>query len=197
MATRRRLGGIASSRLLAGAVLAIALTSCGSAESPRGANEDRAAGEVTSDVPPWRAQVKAAWTSEDMSRALPFERIELERSPCFGTCPAYTLTLWTNGEARYIGGSHAPRAGHFTGKVDLYKLGKLCELLEEAGFFSFDRKYASSWTCLPTTWLRVWRSIDEDPVVVEDYGGAGPVELWGLHTVIDEIASDMQWEDVK
>src|SRR5262245_27898915 len=38
----------------------------------------------------------------------PFDRIELERTECFGTCPAYTVTLWRDGQATYSGRAHAP-----------------------------------------------------------------------------------------
>jgi hypothetical protein len=60
----------------------------------------------------------------------------MQRTPCFGTCPSYTLIILEDGTAYYEGGRFAPREGSYTGKVSAETMEKLWELAETADFFS-------------------------------------------------------------
>ncbi len=48
--------------------------------------------------------------------------IAMQKTPCGGTCPAYTVRFTADGRARYSGGSFAPRQGRFSGLVDFAPL---------------------------------------------------------------------------
>lgn len=78
----------------------------------------------------------------------------MQRTPCFGTCPSYTLTILENGTATYSGGRFAPREGNYVGKVDAETMEKLWALAEEAGFFGMQDTYDSKVTDLPSTIIR-------------------------------------------
>jgi len=131
---------------------------------------------------------------EEALERLPFERIELERTPCFGACPAYKVTLHRDGSATYEGGAHAPREGDFRGSVDPFDYGRLCHLIESLGFVDLEREYSvGAITDLPTVYVRVW-SESAGSVSVREYGASGPVTLWAIQMAIDAVTMRIRWE---
>ena len=79
----------------------------------------------------------------------------MERTPCFGKCPAYTVTIKADGSARYTGRSNAPREGEFTGTVDRATMQALFDRASSIGFFSYQDKYDSQVTDIPSTIIRL------------------------------------------
>jgi len=131
---------------------------------------------------------------EQALQALPFERIELERTACFGFCPIYTVTLFRDGKARYHGEAFVKNEGDFTGSIHISEFGRLCYLLEHLRFSEFEPEYTAPWTCSPTAYLRVWTAGGEDPIVVKDYGEYAPIELWALQQAVDAVAGRIEWK---
>jgi hypothetical protein len=134
---------------------------------------------------------------EQALQALPFERIELERTACFGACPIYTVTLFRDGKARYHGEAFVKNEGDLTGRIHISDFGRLCYLLERLGFSEFEHEYTAPWTCSPTVYLRVWQAGEEQPIVVKDYGEYGPIELWALQQAVDAVAGRIEWKKEK
>lgn len=79
----------------------------------------------------------------------------LQRTPCFGKCPAYTATIMADGSAHYTGRSFAPREGEFTGTVDKATMQALFDRASSIGFFGFQDKYDAQVTDIPSTIIRV------------------------------------------
>lgn len=79
----------------------------------------------------------------------------LERTPCFGTCPTYKITILPDGTAYYDGRRFAEREGHFTGHVDAATLAKLKETVVASGFFGMEDKYDQPVTDLPSLIIRM------------------------------------------
>jgi hypothetical protein len=48
--------------------------------------------------------------------------VELRKSSCFGTCPAYTVRFTADGRATYAGVAYAPRVGRFAGLADFERV---------------------------------------------------------------------------
>jgi uncharacterized protein DUF6438 len=48
--------------------------------------------------------------------------ITMEKTPCYGTCPAYKVRFMADGRARYSGGDFAALQGHFSGIIDVAPL---------------------------------------------------------------------------
>ncbi len=79
----------------------------------------------------------------------------LERTPCFGKCPAYFVTIKSDGSAIYKGRSYAPRQGTYIGTVDKASMQLLLDRAKAIGFFDFAEKYDGQVTDLPSTILRL------------------------------------------
>jgi hypothetical protein len=123
----------------------------------------------------------AVATSVPQSRVL----MTLERSPCFGTCPAYTLTVDGDGTVRYDGREHVRVHGAQTWHVSPDAVRALANEMDAAGFFDFKDSYTAPVSDLPTTVISV--TIDGRTKRIRDYFGA-PLELTRLETRLDVVS---------
>jgi hypothetical protein len=126
--------------------------------------------------------------------------ITLERTPCFGGCPVYTLSVSPSGEITYQGKAHVRRLGPATGKIPQQQVDALLSELEKAGYFSFANRYAS-------TEPACGRYATDSPTVISsvtlrgrtkriehDYGcGSAPGALVVLERRIDEVLGSSHW----
>jgi hypothetical protein len=111
--------------------------------------------------------------------------ISLERSSCFGSCPAYIVSVVNDGIV-FEGRAFVVATGRWqTDRVDLEGLRKLARQFVAADFYSMDLSYKAGVTDSPTYILSI--SIDGQKKVVEDYVG-----VWvGIPAVITELEDDV------
>ena len=117
-------------------------------------------------------------------------RIVLERTPCFGTCPSYTLTLNADGTAEYAGGVHAPRQGVYRGTFG-GGLDRLASTLDRLGFWKLRPQYTVEVTDQPSQIVTI--VTDGGKKTVREYGRTGPAELFALQSMIDGLAANVRW----
>lgn len=119
--------------------------------------------------------------------------IGLERTGCFGPCPAYTIFIKKDGTVRYRGEQHAKLVGDHTGKVSQWAFNRLAAFMLEARFTDFETTYAASPTDLPSTYTMLVKR--GKPKVVRNYGDAGPTKLWAIEQLIDKLLLEATWDD--
>ncbi len=117
----------------------------------------------------------------------------LERTPCFGKCAAYTVTIHADGSARYVGRSNAPRLGTYTGSVDKASMQLLLDRAKAIGFFDFAEKYDGQVTDLPSTILRV-NADGRDQKVFGRY--KTPPTFKPFAAYADSVLMPVQWTQV-
>jgi hypothetical protein len=117
----------------------------------------------------------------------------LERTPCFGKCPAYTVTIHRSGHATYEGRSFAPRQGMHTGRVDRTTMEALLARAEAIGFFGLADSYDGPVTDLPSTIIRIV-SGDRDKRIVARY--RTPPDLKAFAQQADTLLKDVAWTPV-
>jgi len=164
------------------------------APAPQQKPEPPPAGDV--DWPAPYAFIHAEdWDSAAQQVAtLPYDRIELERTTCFGSCPAVTVTFHRDGRATFVGREWAEREGRFSGEISTLEFGRLCFLLDRLGFTKWQPKYVREASDHAHAILRVWLVGASEPVIVDDYGDYGPIELWATQAVLDSVASQhVRW----
>ena len=59
--------------------------------------------------------------------------IGIERTVCFGSCPAYSFIVSSNGNFRYEGEKHVKRAGKATGTVSVCEFEQLARFIRDSG----------------------------------------------------------------
>lgn len=126
--------------------------------------------------------------------------ISLERTPCFGTCPVYTIAVSPSGLVTFEGRAHVKLLGTATGQIPRRRVGELLNELERAGYFRFAERYAvSEPTCgryvtdLPTV-ITIASLKGRAKRIEHDHGCGGvPGALAVLEKRIDEVLGSSEW----
>ena len=126
--------------------------------------------------------------------------VTLERTPCFGTCPVYTVTISRDGKVEFDGTRHVADSGHATATIPAERVDSLLSELDAAGYFGFAEAYVmDSPACgiyatdSPTVITSAMRD-GETKTVRHDRGcSAAPPVLSHLEQRIDEVAETGKW----
>lgn|SRR5574341_1115107 len=130
--------------------------------------------------------------------------IVIERGLCFGTCPAYKLTISANGSVEFEGRHYVKKKGIVRATISQEQLKLLIAEFERAKYFTLQDRYVSEadgcvavLTCNPTVNTSI--TIAGKRKSVEHYHGCeGPLileQLTDLENKIDEIVNASQWFD--
>jgi len=132
--------------------------------------------------------------------------ITLERTICFGTCPAYKLTISADGAVVFTGEDYVREKGTVHGNISKDQLKQLISEFTKSQYFSLRDSYISeedgcpeSWTDSPTvtTSIRIngqYKSIVHYLGCQENNGeSVFPKELKDLEDTIDEIIGTRKW----
>ena len=116
--------------------------------------------------------------------------ITLERTICFGFCPAYTVTLAADGTVTYNGKQHVKTMGSRTWKIDPAAVRALAKEMADAGYFELENEYRAMVTDHPTTYTSL--TIGGRTKKVKNYV-AGPPKLKDLEEKIDAVAGTAKY----
>ena len=120
--------------------------------------------------------------------------ITLQRTVCFGFCPAYTVSISSSGEVIYRGERFVNVAGEQRAQIAAEDVERLLQRLDAIGFERLRDEYRAQVTDLPTTTITLERNGRTKRVV--DYGGlsAGmPEAVRELQDEIDRVAGTERW----
>jgi hypothetical protein len=128
------------------------------------------------------------------------EAISLERTPCFGQCPVYRITVTAGGAVTYEGRANVRRIGTATADVSPDSVSTLLREMERAGYFTFSDRYAASeptcrrYTTDSPSAISSATFRGRTKRVEHDYGCGGvPRALTVLEQRIDEVVGSDQW----
>ena len=125
--------------------------------------------------------------------------ISMERGPCFGTCPIYTLIIHANGTVNYEGEAFVQIEGTRNAKISPDQIDELVTAIENADFFSLEDQYRFLASDLPSITLSI--TLDGRSKSIWHYGSLdcggkrddAPEELCELESKIDEVVNSSQW----
>lgn len=146
-----------------------------------------------------------------------FDSLTLQRTGCMGACPTYTVTVFANGDVRWVGQDNVATMGMRTGRVARAQIAALVAKLEAIDFFTYDEYGAKKVTQACTT-VRSGSSVSvscsfRDIVICTDTSHAivtlvrgrtkhevdnahcRPSPLTELEQLIDEVARTREWID--
>ena len=127
--------------------------------------------------------------------------LALERGPCFGACPVYTVSVRGSGLVRFEGRRFVRDSGVVTEMIAAARVDSLLRAVQAAGFFDFadDYRYGAPGcgryaTDLPTVVLEVRAPDGARKRVRHDRGCAdAPPALSHLEQRIDEVLGTGRW----
>ena len=122
-----------------------------------------------------------------------FPIISMEKTTCYGTCPAYLFKTFPDGSVTYTGIKYVDLIGDYAAKISSEELTALRNLFDEADFFSFANVYSANITDLPTTYL--YYDNGSQNTKITDYHGA-PESLKKLEGDIEAIINSVDWKKV-
>jgi len=77
----------------------------------------------------------------------------LETTPCYGTCPAYKVSIFENDSLVYEGFKYVTKEGVLSKKLPQGTVEKLIDKFRTANFFSFQNQYTARVSDFPTTYI--------------------------------------------
>ena len=119
--------------------------------------------------------------------------VSLRRSGCYGTCPAYVVTVSTDGIV-FEGDGFVVAAARHVDNIDSEEVRKLAKSFVTADFYSMDSSYSASVTDNATYVLSI--AIDGHTKEVVDYVGAWvgmPAVIAELEDEVDAVAHTQRW----
>lgn len=120
--------------------------------------------------------------------------ITLSRTPCFGFCPDYTVTITGEGEVTYVGRRFVNVVGEQRATIGRADVARLLERFDQIQFENLRDAYRAQVTDLPTTTITLTRNGRRKSVL--DYGGIGagmPEAVRELQDEIDRFAGTPRW----
>lgn len=124
--------------------------------------------------------------------------ITLERTPCFGACPVYTVTILDDGTVNYNGTNFVEVTGEQTTQIDPATVALMVQAFEDAGFFEWNEAYdTQTVTDLPYINISVTRDGETHSIFhyIGDY--SAPLELAFLENWVDEMVGTQMWTGVQ
>lgn len=138
------------------------------------------------------AQEDPASKLTEVTPASKITEVTLERTPCFGYCPSYKVTLRSDGTIIYEGKKYVTMVGTYKGEA--YGFERLAEFILAQDYFNLKDNYRAGASDLPSAITSVVQ--DGNRKTIRDYGGGGPIGLWGVEMSIDGILRNAKLEKV-
>jgi hypothetical protein len=101
-----------------------------------------------------------------------------QRTPCYGTCPAYTATIFRSGKVSYTGDRFVPVLGQHTFTLDPATIAAMLAEARRINFNGLEHSYRSGATDLPATIVTTYLPGQQRYRVLAERGAA-PAPLQG------------------
>ena len=134
-----------------------------------------------------KVKIKKATKKAAVAKPIPAKSetgpvLTFERTPCFGTCPAYTMQVFADGRVVYEGRRGVPMLGTKELKLPASAVTDMLRQAKEARFEQFQDRYSQNTTDLPSTIIAVRQPGGQLKTVVLEEGA--PENVRQLFTYI-------------
>ncbi|HEX6694650.1 MAG TPA: DUF6438 domain-containing protein [Longimicrobiales bacterium] len=127
--------------------------------------------------------------------------ITIERTPCFGTCPVYTLSLTGEGVVTFNGTRFTRVTGLAVDTVAADSVAVLLDEIQAAGYFTMKENYTPSQpdacgmyhTDAPSVTTAVKTNTQSKQIVNYHGCNGAPAALRAVEDAIDRVANTKQW----
>jgi len=120
--------------------------------------------------------------------------IELKRTPCYGTCPVYTVKIDKNGKGLFEGVENVDQIGRFSFSLSQDELIELENAFLQVDFYQLNNIYYAQVSDLPTTYITYNK--DGNRKKIMDYYGA-PEKLRTLENSIESLVLSNKMKKIR
>jgi hypothetical protein len=118
----------------------------------------------------------------------------IERTFCFGTCPVYTMKIYSDGFVEYEGTRNLKMIGKFTATISSSKVSAILEKADEIKFFTFEDEYDDKMVMdLPSATTMVVGHDGKQKSVMRRINY--PNSLLTLEKLFDDLLESERWFD--
>jgi len=114
-----------------------------------------------------------------------------ERTLCYGECPAFKITVYSDGRCTYEGVRFVEKMGDYDARIDPAQMKEIAEEAERIGFYDLQDKYDASVSDVPTCITMI--SGDKGRKRIEDRFDA-PDILRVFEKYLDGILLGLDWK---
>jgi hypothetical protein len=122
-------------------------------------------------------------------------QIGLERTLCYGSCPAYSVIINSDGSFIYNGYDFVGKIGTFTGTVSKWKLRTLLQFIKDTNIVFFQNSYFRAITDKSTAYTMI--QMKGRTKIIRNYANSGPTTLWAIEELIDKLLLNAKWNPSK
>lgn len=153
---------------------------------PAPTNAEPAPGGSEAPIRPQRGRIReVVQNAQAPAQSAGAPVIVLRKTPCFGFCPYFEASIYADGRVHYVGHSNVAKVGTYELQVPAEAVRRLLSRAEAVGFGSFQDKYVSGATDLPSTYLTVNRPGQPGKTVQAEEGA--PDELKNLIAEVNSL----------
>jgi len=139
----------------------------------------------------WFAFFTLVLQAHSMQDSSPHVVISLQRTQCYGNCPAFKFDIYSDRTVKYKGVAHVEQIGEWTARLTSEQYQSIVREFEEANFFEFADTYYQDISDGPTTYVTY---ADGDSIKkVMDYYGA-PEKLKKLEGKVEQLITEITWK---
>jgi len=115
-----------------------------------------------------------------------------ERTACFGTCPIFRFTVYSDNSCLYEGDNFVEMVGKYTGKADRDEVIKVVDMAERIGFDKFQNEYDNPFIMdIPAVVTQV-NTDGKKKSMLDRY--QGPSTAHSLYEAFDELILSIEWK---
>lgn len=120
--------------------------------------------------------------------------IEMSKSPCFGDCPIYDITIYETGIATFNGIRNTDRLGLFVKKIGQEKVRQITNKCVAANLWQFQEVYKSNVPDLQTVSITYYEGKEKKTIAGKR---ERPIQVLEIEEILDEVAFSSGWELVE
>ena len=119
---------------------------------------------------------------------------KIDRTPCFGKCPVFTIELFDDGTVKYNGVAFVDKQGTFTAKVTPEFIAKIQSKALSVNYLSFENKYPIAPVVIAdlpttTTFIRIGK---EDKQITDNFDA--PRDLIDFENWLVKQFETLNWQ---
>ncbi|MBN8573877.1 MAG: DUF6438 domain-containing protein [Candidatus Kapaibacterium sp.] len=121
-------------------------------------------------------------------------RIIMQRTPCFGTCPVYTVTVTGRGDVQFMGTQFVSKEGESRKQVPVDSVRTLIGMFKDIQFTTLKDEYEDRAMSDAPSAIVTYATKDRSKTVKHYLGDmSAPEQLKKLEQAIDRIAKVHEW----
>ena len=118
--------------------------------------------------------------------------IEMSKTPCFGTCPVYSIKMDGKGNVTYDGKQFVKLEGKHEMNFPPEYVNEVFQAFADGNFWDYEDEYTDNISDLPTT--NISFTHDGKTKKIRDYYGA-PKSLKELEKKVENLLETLVWQD--